>query len=231
MKTLETFGSLTKEEILKTVDFHIVPNTFVLENLEPYPGYHGKDMPVDKKPDTFFLITQEGYTPEAIFRMAHNIRHMVPYNFDACYARLTIENEVYNSIRIKELNSYDPIEELQRSFMHFDVRFQKTKNIETTALIELKKIFYIEPINEYIFKDTYGVLFYIKIPIEPDIKLFKEFTRWVKNNMDNHNFDAALVVVYAKEVYDFIRIYDKNAPTARLEEIRQKYLQAIKAIC
>jgi len=33
---------------------------------------------------------------------------------------------------------------------------------------------------------------------------FKSVTRWVKNNLDNSNFDAALAVVYADRVFDLV---------------------------
>jgi hypothetical protein len=226
-KTFETFGTVVKEEILKTVDHYILANSFVLENLEPYPGYHGNNLPIDKKPDTFFLVTEGEFSPEKIFRVADCIKPSLNIYFDACLAKICIGNDTYSSIRIRDLNRYEPVEEIQKRFMEYGFKFHKFKNIETIALIELKKIFNIEEINNSIFKDKDGLLYYIRIQKQFKWSDFKNLTRWVKNNMEDNNFDAALAVVYAKEVYDFIRIYEKNITPERLETIKNKFLEGI----
>ncbi len=57
---------------------------------------------------------------------------------------------------------------------------------------------------------------------------FKSVTKWVKNNISDSNFDAALAVVYASNVHDLVRIYAQNVGMDRLEEIRQKYIEGIQ---
>ena len=54
--TLETFGSIIKEEQVKTVDHGILPGTFVLENLGMFPGYYSTNVPQTGIHDSIFLV-------------------------------------------------------------------------------------------------------------------------------------------------------------------------------
>jgi hypothetical protein len=224
---IETIGAIAKEEYLKTVDHYILPNSFVMQNLEPYPGYHGSNLPIDKEPDTFFLVTTEEHSPEKIFRIAHNIRSFTEIHFDACPARLCIGNDTYQAIRIRDLNSYEPVEEIQRCFLDAKINFQKKKNIESLTLIELRKIFQLEQVNENILKDINGMMHYVEIRRQLTWRHFKNVSKWVKNNLNDSNFDAALAVIYGSNVHDLVRIYLPNPEISRLEEIRQKFLEGI----
>lgn len=224
---LEIFGTVAKEELVKTVEHHILPNSFVLENLEPFPGYHGQNLPTAQGPDTFFLITSEMCSMEKVFRISHEIRSFTQYAFDGSPARLCIGNDAYSAIRIRDLNSYDPLEEIQKCFLDAGIHFHKYKQIESLALIELKKVFALEHINEHIFKDAKGSMHYLKINRQLTYGRFKTLTRWVKNNLADPNFDAALVALYGREVHDLVRIYDTNPTLERLTAIHNKYLEGL----
>ena len=225
---LESFGTVAKEEHVKWVENNILPNSCVLENLEPFPGYHGENLPTDQGPDTFFLITTEEHSSEKIFRISDNIRTYTGYSFDGSPARLCIGNDTYHAIRIRDLNSYEPLEEIQKCYLDTGIRFQKKKIIDGTALIELKKIFSLEWVNENILKDKDRAIFYLKLGKQITWGRFRNVSLFVKNNLDDPNFDAALVVIYANIVHDLVRIYDKKSNISRLEEIRQKYLEGIR---
>ena len=225
---LESFGTVAKEERVKSVEHNILPNSSVLENLEPFPGYHGENLPTDKGPDTFFLLTTEQYSSEKIFRISDNIRTYTGYSFNGSPARICIGNDTYQAIRIRDLNSYEPLEEIQKCYLDAGIRFYKKKKIDNAALIELKKIFSLEWINENILKDKDSAMHYLKIHKQLTWGRFRNITRFVKNNLDYANFDAALVVIYAHTVHDLVRIYDKNNAIEHLEEVRQKYLEGIQ---
>jgi len=224
---IETIGTIVKEEHVKTVDHYILPNSFVLQNLEPFSGYHGDNLPIDQRPDTFFFITTEAYTMEKIFRAADNIKQYTDYSFKASSGNICIGNDFYSFVRIRGLNSYEPVKEIQKYFMDSGITYQKKKKLDSTALIELKKIFMLEKLNECIFKDLEDDMHYLDINRQLTYGRFKSVTRWVKNNLDNSNFDAALAVVYADRVFDLVRIYTQNVAIDRLEEIRQKYIEGI----
>ena len=59
---IQTIGGVAKEETLFTLTTSVMPNTFVLENEEPYPGYHGKNLPSGSKPISVFLITKRKHS-------------------------------------------------------------------------------------------------------------------------------------------------------------------------
>lgn len=225
---LEIFGTVIKEELVKTVDHHILPNSFVLENLEPYPGYHGENLPMDQGPDTFFLITNEMYSSEKIFRISHEIRSFTQYQFDGSPARICFGNDIYSAIRIRDLNSYDHLEEIQKFFLDAGIHFMKYKQIEGKALIELKKIFTLEQINEQVYKDSEGDMYYLQLNKQLTWGKFRSLTRWVKNNLSDSKFDAALAVLYGQDVHDMIRIYDQHPSEERLASIHKKYLEGMK---
>ena len=225
---LESFGTVAKEEHVKSVENNILPNSCVLENLEPFPGYHGENLPTDQGPDTFFLITTEEHSSEKIFRISDDIRTFTGYSFNGSPARLCIGNDTYHAIRIRDLNRYEPLEEIQKCYLDTGIRFAKKKYIDELALIELKKIFSLEWINSNILKDKDGTMYYLKLHKQLTWGRFRNISRFVKNNLSDANFDVALVVIYANVVHDLVRIYEKNTDIKHLENIRQKYLEGIQ---
>ncbi len=220
---IETFGSLIKEEKLKTVTDGIIPNTLVLENLEAFPGYYG-NTPTDKIPDAFFLITTQKESTEKILRLSHIIKLNTNIQFDGGPCRICIHNDSYYGIRIRGLKEYGLLETIQSNFMDADIKFMKKKSIDTPALIHLKKVFSIKPISDRIYEDsTDKNMYYLHIDKQINWSHFKTLTTKVKNNLVIRDFDAALSVVYSREVLDLIRIYAKDIKINTLKEIMTKY--------
>lgn len=226
---LQSLGILTKEEELKTIEYKIKPNTLVLEALEPFPGYHGENLPSDDKPEAIYLITAKKYSTELIFRLSKKIKNFVSFDYDAIPAEIIINNESFFCIRIRFINNYDVIEELQSWFSDEGILFQKKKNIQATALINLRKIFRIEKVSEDIYKDNDDSnIYYFEIPREVSWSLFRKITFSVKNNIDNRNYDAAKGFIFYERITDVVRIYCKNITIERLNDIRNRYLSEIK---
>ena len=228
-KHIETFGLLTKEETLSTVKENIVPNTFVLESMKPYPGYHGENLPADIKPEAVYLITSKRLPTELVYRTAAKIQKFINFPFNAIPGDIAIYNNKYYCIRIRNLKNYEIIQDLQRWFIDEGISFMKIKNINAPCLINLKKLFILEQINDNIFKDLEDkYMYYLEIPREISWSLFKKITSSVINNIDNSNFDAARAYIYFDGITDFVRIYTMNPSLKRLEDIRDKYNIEIK---
>jgi hypothetical protein len=219
---IETFGTLAKEENLRTVESGILPNTFVLENKESFPGYYGA-LPNDAMPDAFFLVMPQKEATVKILRVTSIIKLNSSIEFEGSPSRIIINNDIYNSIRIRGLTAYSQLAEIQSFYRDAGIKFTKKKKIDSLALIQIKKIFPIELIDENIYKDCEHEMFYLRINKQCSWSHFKSVTKKVKNNLQAIGFDAAIVVVYSRNVMDMIRIYAKDLDLDVLKEIQKKY--------
>lgn len=230
---IQTIGGVAKEESLFTLTTHVMPNTFVLENDEPYPGYHGKNLPGGTKPISVFLMTRKKYSTEKILRLTQKIRKYFEHPFDAVPGVICINNETIPCIRIRGLDNYDLIEDLQKCFFSEDVKFLKKRNVKAEAVITLKKLFDIEPIDENIFKDNdEPSTFYIRLSRQLSYGQFRQVTFRVKNNIDKDlvNFDAALAAIYTRDVMDVVRIYAKDTDMDKLKIILRTYEEEMEKL-
>jgi len=222
-------GLISKTENLTTVKHNVFPNTFVLENMEPFPGYHGENLPTDSIPMSVFLITKLKYPAEKILRISQNIKKYFKHEFDATYGELFIYNDCFSCIRIKGLKSYDFISELQCCYLDEGIKFMKKKNISASGIIQVYKHFVLEQIDEGLYKDCEDPLMnYFQIPVQLKWELFEKITYSIKNNIENSNFDAALGFIYFREIIDVVRIYAKEMNPEKLKILRDSYINGIR---
>lgn len=224
---LETFGSIIKEEQLRTVNEGIIPNTFVLENQIPFPGYYGA-LPTDKVPDSFFLMLMQKESTEKILRLTHIIRNNSHINFEGSPGKICIYNDTYFGIRIRGIEDFSKLEEIQSYYRDNGLEYMKKRKVDANGIIQIKKVFKVEDVGEDILKDVDRDMYYLKIGKQITWSNFRTITRRVKNNIENTGFDAALAVIYGSEVLDLIRIYGKDISMDYLKEIHAKYKEMIK---
>jgi hypothetical protein len=232
-KIVQTIGGVAKEETLFTLTTHIMPNTFVLENDEPYPFYHGINLPTEPKPVSVFLMTKDKLSTERILRINNSIRKYFDQPFDAVPGIICIHNETLPCIRLRGLDNYEIIGELQKHFFSEGIRFMKKRNIRALAVIQLKKLYNIEEIEDGIFCDVDDPsMFYIKIPKQLSWRMFTQVTARVRNNVEKEdaNFDAALAAIYTKDILDVARIYAREMNVNRLKLIKLKYEEIIYSL-
>lgn len=233
MKTgriIETLGGLAKEEKLKTLLDHIMPNTFVLETQEPFPGYHGANLPTDSIPISAFLITRVKYSPEKILRITHIIKKYYPHTFDAVPGKICVHNDVLPCIRVRGFSNYEHIGDLQKCFFSEGIEFAKKRNISADAVIQLKKHFTIEEIEEGLFRDLdEHSTYYFCIPKQMSWQLFLKITKVVRNNT-SANFDGAIAAIYSKEILDVVRIFAPGITIETLKQLKIKYTQELNKI-
>lgn len=226
MKKLEGLGYILKLEELSSVSDNTLANTLVLENSAPFPGYHGSNIPLDTKPHYLFFVTDQKYQGDDIIRKACEIRRSYPHRFDASFGETTVQNELLHFIRIKDLESFAYISGLQQEFLEKGIRFHKKKSIRDKSLIKVYKHFTLEQIGENIFRDTENsMMYYLKIPVKPEWKVFEKATSFIKQNVEIYNFDSALGILYGRTITDMIRIFTKDPGIELLTEIRSKYLE------
>ena len=228
---IETFGYITKEENLRTLTSNILENTFVLESVAPFPGYHGENMPDSGKPSYIFLVTRKDYGLEKIVRTAREIKKFLSVSFGARPAELHLFNNIYPAIRINHLSNFSDIPELQRWFTDMDISFMKKKTFNDAGLIRVTKHFRLEEIEKGIYRDLEDPLMhYLEIEINLPWKMFEAITLRIKNNVSNNNFDAAIGVLFLHDLMDIVRIYERSPGIDRLRSLREKYREEIEKL-
>jgi hypothetical protein len=222
-KIIETIGGLAKEEILRSVNENIMPNTMVLEAEEPFPAYHGINIPTEAKPSSAFLVTKKLYSAEKIFRIANIIQKYFQHEFDAVQGRICIHNDVFPCIRIRGLVRYELIGDLQKCFFSEGIEFARKKNLKADALIQLKKLFTITEISDEIYHDLdEHSTYYIRIHKQLSWQNFIHITQNVRNNT-SINFDGALAAIYCKNILDVVRIYAPDIDINTLIKLKERY--------
>jgi len=218
-----TFGSIKKEENLTSIEHDILNNTLVLENLSPFPGYH-HDVPMDPTPNFLFLVLDQAYKFDDILRATKNLKKYFNVFFDACPGSIWLHNNQYPCIRIRGLEKFAYLPELQTCYTDEGIAMHKSKNIDSKAIIKLNKTFSLEFLQDGIYKDLVDKhMYYVALPVQLKWKAFEKVTYSVKNNLDNSNFDAAVGYFFMNDVTDFVRIYAQDPTMERLETIRQAY--------
>jgi hypothetical protein len=229
IRMIETMGSITKVEKLETLEGNILENTLVLEEVEPYPGYHGANLPSGYNPTAVYLIIREKLPAIRIIRITQKIRKHFKTEFDGTSASIRINNDVFNAIRIRSLENIDLLPELQKTYLYEGLSFPRKKRVQGDGIIELTKQFELESLGEHIYKDLVDrLMYYFQIPGQLNWQLFEEITTSIRHNLDNLNFDAALGTLYLKEITDVVRIFAKDMGLEDLSTIRRHYLEELR---
>ena len=211
----------------------ILPNTFVLEAPEPFPGFFSyySDIPSDTKPLYIYLVLKKLYTLEEVTRATQNIKKYFSTNFSAAAGTVHLYNKDYDIIRVRHLEAFDQIKDLQAGYMDEGIEFRKKpKNITGQGIIRLKKFFTLEEIDEGVYFDLdekdHG---YFTVPHKLTWKYFEDLSLKVRQNWDLSKFDAAVGHFHQDfGVVDMVRIYNPNIDREYLMGIRKKYLERIK---
>jgi hypothetical protein len=228
-KIIQTMGSIAKVEKLATLENNILANTLVLEETEPFPGYHGANLPSGYNPTAIYLIIKKKLSNIKIRRITQEIKKYFKHEFDGTAATICINNDVYSAIRLRYFKDIKVIPELQKDYMYEGVKFEKKKAVRGDGIIELNKHFELEALGEGIYKDLEDpFMFYLRIPKHMSWQMFMEITTSIKHNLDNLNFDGALGSIYLKDIIDVVRIFAKDMELKDLTEIRQQYLNELR---
>ncbi len=233
-KTIERYGNLLKQEDLRTMHDKIWPNTFVLEAPEPFPGFfkYYSDHPRETKPLYIYLVLKQLYTLEEITRASQNIQKYFPAQFNATPGVVKIYNRVFDVIRVRHLDEFSQIADLQAGYMDEGIEFMRkpTRDLTGPAIIRIKKFFILDEPSPGLFFDlTEKDHGYFLISNQLTWKYFEDITRKVKFNWDKPFFDAAIGHFHVKfGIQDMIRIYYPEMNAEYLLEARTKYMEQIR---
>ncbi len=222
-------GYIAKVEKLETLNNNILENTLILEEIEPFPGYHGANLPTGYNPNAVYLVLKKKVSTVRIMRVTQHIHKYFKHSFDGTAAQVSINNDLFNCIRIRNLDNYSIIPEIQRCYMHEGFKFMKKRKIHGNGLIEIKKHFELEKLEEGIFKDLEDpLMFYLQIPAHLNWSVFLEITTSIKHNLDDLSFDAALGAIYLKEITEVVRIFTRDMELDSLRKIRERYTDELR---
>jgi hypothetical protein len=227
-KTIHTCGSITKLESLVPVIYHILQNTYVLELMDPYPGYYGI-IPKQPKPNSLFLITNRFYRLEEVLRILKRMEDFDKKTIHVASAILDFKYQVYYAIRIKHFPDFESIYKLQSLFLKAGIGFSKERHISIPAEIKVFKCFELTEIEESLYIDNieshHG---YFKIPYEISFNEFSDIIHDLKNNIDSQTFDAAIGnLLIESNIIDIVRIYSEKLTRQLLKTIHEKFMQLL----
>mgnify|MGYP006301307795 CR=1 FL=1 len=229
-RTLEVTGYIKKQETLSTIENQILANTWVLESLHPFPGYHGNNLPDESDPRSLFLMVQNGHSFEDVARMSKSIKANFSHGFNASEGLIYFKPYTYHCIRLKYLSSFSYIPDLQEMFSGHGVKYMKQREMEKEAIIKINKTFWVEEQEEGIYRDMNNqVKCYVEVPEQMDWEGFKQFTFNIKNNLVDNNFDAAQGVFFRKKgIVDVVRIYDRDRSLEKMRLLKNMYQEQVR---
>ncbi len=184
-----------------------------------------------KDPEFIFFVTKQTYSAESIYRAAKKIGKYLEKDIHATKATVNIYNKNYTCIRIKNCHDFDELKEIHLSFRSEGFKFAKLKNVKAQGLIKIQKRFYIEEIENGIYKDLDDPNYaYFELPKQLSWEEFRSETYRIKNLLDDHTFDAALGVFNRhKGITDIVRIYKTDINYKEIELIKDKFYEEIKS--
>ena len=232
VKHLMTRGETLKEEKVKSITRNVFPDTLVLENYEPFPGYYGGNIPADITPMSVFIVLGKKYDLLVLTLIIQEIKKKLNHNCDGTTATIDAGRTKFYSIRIKNLKCFSDIHNIQENLMNYGIALHAGRNIDKTVLITVQKTFLLERQDNHIYKNLIEESKYY-FPLEKHLswEQFRILTNNVKNNIPNNLFDAALGYFYTLEgIEDIVRIYDRRDSWERINEIQGHYQKALKRI-
>ncbi|MCB0824062.1 MAG: hypothetical protein KDC09_15300 [Bacteroidales bacterium] len=235
LKTIETFGTIMKKEILASLEEEFCAGALVLESKFPFPGYYHDTIP-DKKvlnPGSIFLVTKIQHQEEDIMRTNHEVKKIFKKKFDATVGQVVVFNETRPCIRVKFLDDYNFVPELVELYKQSGIQFLKFRKVKPYYnLIKIRKYFVLETTEPGIYCDANEKqMCYLQIPGNFTWNQFEKTTLDLKRNLDNDQFDAAMGTIYRQNcLVDMVRIYTEKINMDELRMLQKKYVEAVKKL-
>ena len=226
---IETIGSITKVDNIKSVDERVVNNTLVVKNIDAFTGVHAaRDIMLKKR--SHFIILRYRYAPEKINRITSKLQQELNLCIMPSSGELIFKNSVLPCVRIKACDDINMIAKAQNFLQHNDIKLMAYKKIEGTAHIQIFKTFKLIELQKNLYRDlNEGNKFYFTIPKALNWRRFEVITSRVKNKLTNPYFDAALGMIY--RFYgpeDVIRIFDMDKSLERALELKKHFTSEVK---
>lgn len=230
MAIKELIGKMIIQENIDTVDENKIPKTFVINVPDPYKSYYSRFTEVSK-PTSIIFVTKSPNSFEKILRVTKKINKKYNLNLNGAKCEVTIKSRKLNGIRVKGMNRYAEIEQIQKYFLDEGYEFARSEKFsDTDSLIRINKFFRIEEIDKGIYKSvTSENEFYVEVPRYMSWDEFRTYTFEIKNNLTDRNYDIAKGIFYLNNgITEILRIVKPKASLEMLKSIQQKYIDKLQ---
>ncbi|QZE13315.1 hypothetical protein K4L44_12035 [Halosquirtibacter laminarini] len=226
MNNIEVHGNLFKRESLNRVVDHIIPNTLVFEVVNPFYGYYGERIQ-GHTPVYFYIMFDHNYPLSCLEHTIELMKVAQLIDLDAVKVQLRIAGESLYGIRLRGIEGYQKIVELQECFDRYGYKLKVNEYPELTfeANVEVDKFFELSEIAEDLYFDnTENNHAYFALPSFLKWKEFERLDRQAHLNWEGLNFDSALCSLRLDGTYrSAIRIYRKSLTPEFVLEVKSSY--------
>ncbi|WP_372792886.1 hypothetical protein [Lutibacter sp.] len=229
MGTRELIGKIIIQENIDTVDENKMPKTFVINVPDPYKNYYGRFTEVEK-PNSIIFVTKTPNSFEKILRVTSKINKKYNLQLHGAKCEITINDRKLNGVRVKGINRYPDIAQIQQYYFDEGYDFAKSEKFhDVDALIRINRFFNIEELEKGIYhsKDEDNT-YYVEVPKYMTWENFRKITFEVKNNIADRNYDIAKGILYENDgITEILRIVKPKATIELLKTIQQKYIDKL----
>jgi hypothetical protein len=229
MGAKELIGKIIKQENIDTIDNNKIPKTFVINVPDPYKSYYSRFTDIDK-PVAVIFVTKSINSFEKILRVTKKINDTYNLELSGAKCEVTIKSRKLNGVRIKGMNRFSEVSQIQQYFLDEGFEFAKSESFTNTeSIIRINRFFEIEELDSTIYKSTIeDDVFYFELPKFISWEEFKRITSEVKNNMTDSSFDIAKGILYVNEgITEIVRVVKPKATVEFLKTIQQKYVDRL----
>lgn len=223
---VKPFGLIIKEEPLTLISESLCfKNYTVLESTAPFYGYYNEH-PSEQHPQYLYLMIEDKNSIEDVLIAGINIRKAEEIKFEDAYCELKFENLSCKAIRIRHLNEYSSISQLQSFYVNqgISLKHKQTFLSKDNTIIKLYKTFNFVEIEEGVYYDSVEPHHaYFKIDSYLDWLEFKELIKQVKYEPLLLNFDAAMISIFSyNKIISMVRVYKEYFKTEDILSIKKK---------
>lgn len=235
-ENIQSLGYLLKKEKLASLASDFAHDEFLLESLEPYPGFYEEyfvpTTASEQKPKSVFMVIKnfDVCHEDDFIRMSMHIKRDHKILFDAALSNIVLYNEPATAIRV-HMDDYSQLPELIKHYSQVGIKFQPDKNVKPfQSLIKIRRFFDLEVMSESIYKDMDKAdTYYLRVPLYMTWDEFEQATIAIRNNFDYKTYDAAQAAIYNKTgIVELVRIYDRKADLSKLQSLQNKYVIEVK---
>ena len=139
----ELIGKIIIQENIDTIDENKIPKTFVINVPDPFESYYSRFTDINK-PISIIFVTKTANSFEKILRVTRSINKKHHLKLNGAKCEITIGSRKLNGVRVKGINRYTEIEQIQRYYEETGYDFAKSEKFtDTEAIIRINRFFRI----------------------------------------------------------------------------------------